>query len=247
MRRPFIAANWKMQKTIGETEAFINAFLPMVKDINDVDILIAPPYTSLETASRLLKGSNVFLAAQNVYLEEKGAFTGEISPDMLIAVGCTHVIIGHSERRQYFGETDETVNKKIKLARNKGLKVILCIGETLEERESGKTFDILDTQLKGSLKDLPLDEITIAYEPVWAIGTGKTASDEQANEAHVHIRKWLAANKEGAEKVRIQYGGSVKPDNVKGLMSQPEIDGALVGGAALQPESFSELVKGARG
>lgn len=236
-----------MQKTIGETEAFINAFLPMVKDINDVDILIAPPYTSLETASRLLKGSNVFLAAQNVYLEEKGAFTGEISPDMLIAVGCTHVIIGHSERRQYFGETDETVNKKIKLARNKGLKVILCIGETLEERESGKTFDILDTQLKGSLKDLPLDEITIAYEPVWAIGTGKTASDEQANEAHVHIRKWLAANKEGAEKVRIQYGGSVKPDNVKGLMSQPEIDGALVGGAALQPESFSELVKGARG
>ncbi|UCH45388.1 MAG: triose-phosphate isomerase [Nitrospiraceae bacterium] len=247
MRKPFIAANWKMQKTNSETEEFLNAFLPLVRGIDDVDILIAPPFTSLETASRLMKSSNVLLGAQNVYFEESGAYTGEIAPSMLIAAGCSHVIIGHSERRQYFSETDEVVNRKIKLALTTGLKVILCIGESLEEREANRTFDVLNTQLTGSLADVQLNDITIAYEPIWAIGTGKTASNEQANDAHAYIRDWLGKNKEGADSVRIQYGGSVKPDNVKGLMAEPEVDGALVGGASLKPDSFSQIVIGARG
>jgi triosephosphate isomerase len=247
MRKPFIAANWKMNKTSSETEEFINAFLPLVKDISDVDILIAPTFTSIETASRLLKLSNVLLGAQNVYYEESGAFTGEISPGMLLAAGCSHVIIGHSERREYFNETDEIVNRKIKLARAKGLEVILCIGESLEQRESNRTFDVLNSQLSGSLLDLTLEGITIAYEPIWAIGTGKTATDEQANETHTFIREWLNKNRGDSENVRIQYGGSVKPENIKGLMSQPEIDGALVGGASLKPDSFAKIVSGASG
>ena len=236
-----------MQKTNSETAEFLNAFLPLVRGIDDVDILIAPPFTSLETASRLMKSSNVLLGAQNVYFEESGAYTGEIAPSMLIAAGCSHVIIGHSERRQYFAETDEVVNRKIKLALTTGLKVILCIGESLEEREANRTFDVLNTQLTGSLADVQLNDITIAYEPIWAIGTGKTASNEQANDAHAYIRDWLGKNKEGADSVRIQYGGSVKPDNVKGLMAEPEVDGALVGGASLKPDSFSQIVIGARG
>jgi len=245
MRKPFIAANWKMNKTAGETEEFINSFLPMVKDVTDVDILLAPPFTSLSTAAKLLNGSNVILAAQNMHFEENGAYTGEISAEMLRSAGCTCVIIGHSERRQYFLETDEIVNKKIKTAKKLGFDVILCIGESLEEREANKTFEVLDTQLSGSLKDLPLEGITIAYEPIWAIGTGKTATKEQANGAHANIREWLKKNKEGADEVRIQYGGSVKPDNIEALMSEPEVDGALVGGAALKPESFAGIVNGA--
>jgi len=245
MRKPFIAANWKMNKTAGETEEFINSFLPMVKDVTDVDIMLAPPYTSLSAAAILLKGSNVILAAQNMHFEENGAYTGEISAEMLRSAGCTCVIIGHSERRQYFLETDEIVNKKIKTAKKLGFDVILCIGESLEEREANKTFEVLDTQLSGSLKDLPLEGITIAYEPIWAIGTGKTATKEQANGAHANIREWLKKNKEGADEVRIQYGGSVKPDNIEALMSEPEVDGALVGGAALKPESFAGIVNGA--
>ena len=245
MRKPFIAANWKMNKTAGETEEFISSFLPMVKDVTDVDILLAPPFTSLSTAAKLLKGSNVILAAQNVHFEENGAYTGEVSAEMLRSAGCTCVIIGHSERRQYFLETDEIVNKKIRTARKHGFDVILCIGESLEEREANKTFEVLDTQLSGSLKDLPLDGVTIAYEPIWAIGTGKTATKEQANETHASIRGWLRKNKEGADDVRIQYGGSVKPDNIKDLMSEPEVDGALVGGAALKPDSFAGIVNGA--
>jgi len=247
MRKPFIAANWKMNKTSRETEEFINTFIPLVKDISDVDMLIAPTFISIETASRLLKSSNVLLGAQNVYHEESGAYTGEISPDMLLAAGCSHVIIGHSERREYFSETDEVVNKKIKLARSKGLAVILCIGESLEERESNRTFDILSGQLSGSLADLSLEGITIAYEPIWAIGTGKTATDEQANETHTFIREWLTKNKENADRVRIQYGGSVKPENIASLMAQPEIDGALVGGASLKPDSFAKIAAGASG
>jgi len=247
MRKPFIAANWKMNKTSRETEEFINTFIPLVKDISDVDMLIAPTFISIETASRLLKSSNVLLGAQNVYHEESGAYTGEISPDMLLAAGCSHVIIGHSERREYFSETDEVVNKKIKLARSKGLEVILCIGESLEERESNRTFDILSGQLSGSLADLSLEGITIAYEPIWAIGTGKTATDEQANETHTFIREWLTKNKENADRVRIQYGGSVKPENIASLMAQPEIDGALVGGASLKPDSFAKIAAGASG
>jgi triosephosphate isomerase len=245
MRKPFIAANWKMNKTAGETEEFISSFLPMVKDVTDVDILLAPPFTSLSTAAKLLKGSNVILAAQNVHFEENGAYTGEVSAEMLRSAGCTCVIIGHSERRQYFLETDESVNKKIKTARKHGFDVILCIGESLEERDANKTFEVLDTQLSGSLKDLPLDGITIAYEPIWAIGTGKTATKEQANETHASIREWLRKNKEGSDEVRIQYGGSVKPDNIEDLMSEPEVDGALVGGAALKPDSFAGIVNGA--
>ncbi len=246
MRKPYIAANWKMNKTIEETEEFINSFLPLVKDVSDVDILIAPPFTSLGAASRLLKSSNVILAAQNIFYEEKGAYTGEISPGMLKSAGCSSVIIGHSERRQYFFETDDIVNKKIKIARKSSLDVILCIGESLGEREANKTFEVLDRQLAGSLKDMPLDGITIAYEPIWAIGTGKTATKEQANEAHTYIREWLRKYKEGADAVRIQYGGSVTPDNIESLMSQPEVDGALVGGASLKPDSFARLVSGAR-
>jgi len=236
-----------MNKTSRETEEFINTFIPLVKDISDVDMLIAPTFISIETASRLLKSSNVLLGAQNVYHEESGAYTGEISPDMLLAAGCSHVIIGHSERREYFSETDEVVNKKIKLARSKGLEVILCIGESLEERESNRTFDILSGQLSGSLADLSLEGITIAYEPIWAIGTGKTATDEQANETHTFIREWLTKNKENADRVRIQYGGSVKPENIASLMAQPEIDGALVGGASLKPDSFAKIAAGASG
>jgi len=245
MRKPFISANWKMNKTIEETEEFINSFLPMVKDITAVDILIAPPFTSLQAVARLLKATNIKLGAQNVFYEEKGAFTGEISPAMLLSAGCSHVIVGHSERRQYFMETDEIVNKKIKTARKNGLEVILCIGESLKEREENKTFEVLDRQLTGSLKDTDLNGMTIAYEPIWAIGTGKTATKEQANEAHAFIRGWLKKNRDGAEKLRILYGGSVTPESIESLMSEPEVDGALVGGASMKPDSFAKIVKGA--
>ena len=245
MRKPFISANWKMNKTIEETEEFINSFLPMVKDITAVDILIAPPFTSLQAVAGLLKATNIKLGAQNVFYEEKGAFTGEISPAMLQSAGCSHVIVGHSERRQYFMETDEIVNKKIKTARKNGLDVILCIGESLKEREENKTFEVLDRQLTGSLKDTDLNGMTIAYEPIWAIGTGKTATKEQANEAHAFIRGWLKKNRDGAEKLRILYGGSVTPESIESLMSEPEVDGALVGGASMKPDSFAKIVTGA--
>lgn len=231
--------------TIEETGEFIGSFIPMVKDIKDVDILLGVPYTALSIASGLLKNTNIILGAQNIYYEEKGAYTGEISAGMLLSAGCSCVIIGHSERRQYFKETDEIVNKKIQTARKNGLEVILCIGESLVEREEFRTFEVLDRQLTGSLKDLSLDEITIAYEPIWAIGTGNTATPEQANESHQFIREWLSKNKEEADAVRIQYGGSVTPDTVDSLMSQPEVDGALVGGASLKPDSFAKIVAGA--
>lgn len=247
MRKPLIAANWKMNKSIGEAEEFIRSFLPLVKDVDDVDILIAPPFTSLISSAGLLQESHVKLAAQNVFYEEKGAFTGEISAQMVLSAGCTSVIIGHSERRQYFSETDEVVNKKIKQARKSGLEVILCIGESLKAREDGKLFEVLENQLTDSLQDLQLDGITIAYEPIWAIGTGKTATDEQANWAHAFVRNWLRKNKEGADSTRILYGGSVTPENVGSLMAKPDIDGALVGGASLKPDSFANIVKGAQG
>lgn len=246
MHRPLIVANWKMNKTIGETEDFIHSFLPRIKDIDDVDVIIAPPFTSLGVASSLLKYTNIRLAAQDVFYEEKGAFTGEISPPMLLSAGCTHVIIGHSERRQYFSETDEIVNRKLIKARKNGIEVILCIGESLDERERGKTFDVLNRQLAGSLKDVHLEGLTIAYEPIWAIGTGKTATPQQANEAHAYIREWLRSYGEGSEGVRILYGGSVTPENIKSLMAEPEVNGALVGGASLKPESFAKIIEGAR-
>lgn len=246
MRKPYIAANWKMMKNLAETEEFINSFIPLVNGISDVDILLAPPFTSLGLASHLLLPTNIKLGAQNMFYEESGAYTGEISADMLLFAGCSTVIIGHSERRQFFGETDESVNKKIKMARSKGLEVILCIGESLEDREAGRTFDLLGGQLTGSLKDISLDGITLAYEPIWAIGTGKTATPQLANETHIYIREWLNKNKKNTDSVRIQYGGSVKPENIGELITESEIDGALVGGASLQPESFANIIKGAR-
>ncbi len=248
MRRPFIAGNWKMNMLSGEAEAFLKEFLPMVADVKSVDIAICPVFTILDRVSQELKGSNVHLGAQNVYWEEKGAFTGEISPPMLKDAGCRYVIIGHSERRQYFGETNETVNKKVKAALAHGLKPIMCCGETLEERESEKTFDVIKSQVLESLKGVYADgneDVVIAYEPVWAIGTGKTASPDQAQEVHAFIRDLLKKNfsPEIAERTVIQYGGSVKPANVAELMSQPDIDGGLVGGASMKPDSFASLVK----
>jgi triosephosphate isomerase len=245
MRKPLIAANWKMNKTIDETVEFINAFIPIVQDVTDVEVVIAPPLPSLSAAAGLLKGTAIGVAAQNIFYEEKGAFTGETSASMLRSAGCRWVIIGHSERRQIFLETDEIINRKVKTAIQNGLEVILCIGETIEEREKNLTFEVLDRQLAGSLNSVELSGITIAYEPVWAIGTGRTATPAQADETHTHIRQWLRKYGKGADDVRILYGGSVKPDNIASLMEKPDVDGALVGGASLHPDSFAGIVKGA--
>lgn len=248
MRRPVIAGNWKMNHLNSNTADMLEALIPLVKENHEVDIIVAPTFVSLATAKKIIAGSNIKLAAQNAYSEPRGAYTGEVSPEMLKDVGCEYVILGHSERRQYFGETEESVNKKIKkVLEVEGLNIIFCIGETLEQREAGDTFDVVKTQLSGGLKDIlvdKLDRIIIAYEPVWAIGTGKTASDEQAEEVHAFIRNWVneVYTEEAANAMIIQYGGSVKPENVKGLMAQPNIDGALVGGASLKADSFASLV-----
>lgn len=244
MRKPLIAANWKMNKTIAETAAFFDAFLPVVKDVTDVDIVIAPPFTSLSIAAEKTRSSSVKIAAQNAYFEEKGAFTGEISTSMLIDAGCEAVILGHSERRHILKETDEVINKKIKAALAHGLEVLFCIGELLAEREAGKTNDVLRTQITAGLAGVPAEGVVVAYEPVWAIGTGKTATPELAQEAHDFIRMVLAEIfGDTAQTIRILYGGSVTPENVKGLMACPDIDGALVGGASLKPDSFAQLVR----
>lgn len=248
MRRPFIAANWKMNKTISETQEFLSGFISAVEDVTDVDIVIAPPFTSLSIAAEKIKGTNIILAAQDVFYEEKGAYTGKISPLMLIDIGCNYVIIGHSERRQYFHETDEIVNKKIKAAKKVGLKIIFCIGESLEEREGGKTFDVLQREIDKGLYETDTEDIVIAYEPIWAIGTGKTATSEQAQEAHAYIRerlKILYGNK--GDEIRILYGGSVTPENIDSLMACKDVDGALVGGASLKVDSFVRLVKFKKG
>jgi triosephosphate isomerase len=246
MRTPVIAGNWKLFKTIGESVALVNGLKPLVTNIHDVEIVVAPVFTALSRVSDAVEGSNVRLAAQDCYWEEEGAFTGEVAPKLLKDAGCSYVIIGHSERRQFFGETDLTVNKKARAAIAAGLSAIVCVGEMLTDRESGQTFSIIETQIQGSLAGLAADDFThviIAYEPVWAIGTGKTASDAQAQEVHFFIRQLIARlfNQEVADAVRILYGGSVKPENVKGLMSQPDIDGALVGGASLKAESFAAI------
>lgn len=239
-----IAANWKMHMTTVETGDFISIFLPLVEDVNDVEIVIAPPFTSITTAAGMLNGYNIKLSGQNLFYEERGAYTGEISPLMLKDAGCSYVIAGHSERRQVFGETDETINRKTRAAVSSGLNVIFCIGETLEERESGKTFDLLSGQLERGLRDVSLEDIVIAYEPVWAIGTGRTATPKQAQEAHRFIREELKKTyADKAASVRILYGGSVKPENISELMAMEDIDGALVGGASLKPESFAAIVK----
>lgn len=247
MRRPILAANWKMHKTLAEAEAFAQAFLPQLRDAGEVDIAIAPPFTALASLGRALAGSPVALAAQNVNPEEQGAFTGEIAPRMLLEVGCTYGIVGHSERRSLYGEVDALVARKAAALLTLGIRPIVCVGETLEEREAEQTFAVIGRQLEGSLAGLPAaraTEIVVAYEPVWAIGTGRTATPEMAQEVHAFIRKSLAGPfGAGADSVRIQYGGSVKPDNVDTLMAQPDIDGALVGGASLDPDAFARIVK----
>jgi len=247
-RLPFMAGNWKMNKTVGEALDLVRELKAATSGIKDVEVAVAPPFTALYAVHKELEGSSIRLAAQNLYWEEKGAFTGEVSPLMLKEVGCDYVIIGHSERRQFFGETDETVNRRIKAALAQGLKMIFCIGETLREREGGKTFSVIESQVEGGLKgldDKKTRNMAIAYEPVWAIGTGKTATPEQAEEVHRFIRKKLEKlySREVSEEIRIQYGGSVTPENIKGLMNQPNIDGALVGGASLKAETFSKIVR----
>ena len=247
MRRPVIAGNWKMYKTGAETRAFFEAFRPLVAASKNCDIVIAPPFTALAAAVEAARGSAIGIAAQNLHWEREGAFTGEVSARMLVEAGCSGVIIGHSERRQHFGETDESVNRKTKAALEAGLAPIVCVGETLAEREGNLTQAVLKRQFEGAMASLTITElprILIAYEPVWAIGTGRTATPEMAAEAHRYIRG-LAANRftsEQASALRILYGGSVKPDNIKGLMPQEEIDGALVGGASLDPKSFAAIV-----
>ena len=246
MRKPVIAGNWKLFKTIAESVALVNEIKPLVANNQGVEIVVAPVFTALSRVSDAIEGSNVRLAAQDCYWEEEGAFTGEVAPKLLKDAGCTYVIIGHSERRQYFGETDVTVNKKTKAVIAAGLQAIVCVGESLGERESEQTFSVIETQITGSLAGLAQEafsSVIIAYEPVWAIGTGKTASDDQAQEVHAFIRQLIARlfNQAVADAIRILYGGSVKPDNVKGLMAQADIDGALVGGASLKAESFAAI------
>ena len=241
--RYFIAANWKMNKTIGETKEFLASFIPAVSNVTDLDIAIAPPFTAISDAAGLMKGTNLHLAAQDVFWEEKGAYTGEISAAMLVDAGCSHVIVGHSERRQYFSEDDSVINRKIKAARKAGLKVIFCVGESLEEREAGKTFEVIRREVERGLDGVSAEDLVVAYEPIWAIGTGKTASSDQAQEVHAFIRETLGqiyGNDAGL--LRIIYGGSVTPDNVDGLMSCADVSGALVGGASLKPESFARIV-----
>jgi triosephosphate isomerase len=246
VRRPILAANWKMHKTREEAEAFVADFLPRVAGANDVDIVLAVPFTALDCVGRGLQGSNVALAAQNVNPEPKGAFTGEIAPGMLVDLGCGYGIVGHSERRALYGEDDAFIASKAAALLESNVIPIVCVGESLEERESGRTFDVLGAQLEGSLASVPearAGEIVVAYEPVWAIGTGRTATTEIAQETHAFVRESLTKRFGAAgEEIRIQYGGSVKPENVYALMQQPDIDGALVGGASLDPEAFSRIV-----
>ena len=247
MRKPVIAGNWKLYKARVEALELVNNLAPLVRQTQDVEVVVAPVFTVLSDVARALSGSSISLAGQDCFWEEEGAYTGEVSPKMLNDAGCSHVIIGHSERRQFFGETDETVNKKIRAALKGGLTVLFCIGETLEEREADKTFVVLKKQVSGGLAGITkdqLEKIIVAYEPVWAIGTGRTASENQAQEAHSFIREFLSSlfDKGAADTVRILYGGSVKPENIKGLMAQPDIDGALVGGASLKAESFAAIV-----
>jgi len=247
-RLPFIAGNWKMNKTVGEALDLVRQLKASLLNIEGVEVAVAPPFTALYAVSQELKGTFIRLAAQNLFYEEKGAFTGEISPLMLKEIGCQYTIIGHSERRQFFGETDETVNRRIKAALGQDLKPIFCVGETLKEREEGKTFTVIEKQAEGGLRGIGKEEvknIVMAYEPIWAIGTGRTATPEQAEEVHRFIRERLERlySREIAERIRIQYGGSVTPENIKGLISQENIDGALVGGASLKSETFSKIVR----
>ena len=251
MRKKIVAANWKMNMTVGESMAFMDTFLHELGADNSVEVVIVPPFTALAKVSEILSvGQQAKLGAQNMHWEKAGAFTGEISAPMLRELYVRYVVLGHSERRTLFGETDEIVNKKTRAAIDAALRPIVCIGETLSERDAGKVEEILDRQIKGSLAGVTareLADVVVAYEPVWAIGTGRTASPQQAQDAHAFIRSKLAElwDSASAEKVRIQYGGSVKPQNAAELMGQADIDGALVGGASLDPRGFAEIVKAA--
>jgi triosephosphate isomerase (TIM) len=251
MRIPLIAGNWKMFKTVHEAVVFVKELRPLVKDIADVEIVVGPPFTAIHAVAEAARNSNVGVAAQDMHWEREGAFTGEVSAAMIAEAGAEYVIIGHSERRRLFGETDAIVNRKTAAAITAGLTPIVCVGETLEERERNETLAILDRQIKDGLDKVTgeqLAELVIAYEPVWAIGTGKNATAAQAGEAHAHIRtrlrQWFGA--EAADQCRILYGGSVKPDNIRQLIAEPDVDGALVGGASLDLKSFSEIVTGSR-
>lgn len=248
MRKPIIAGNWKMNKTAEETTQLIKELIPLVSDVDTVDIVVCPPFVNLMAAKQALAGSNIALGAQNMHFEKNGAYTGEISADMLLALGVQYVIIGHSERRQYFGETDQSVNQKTKAALAAGLVPIVCVGELLEERETGITSEIVCKQTKLALLGLSAEQaagIVLAYEPVWAIGTGKTATAEDANETIGAIRSAVrdVFGDKTADAIRIQYGGSMKPSNASELMAKPEIDGGLIGGAALKAEDFCGIVK----
>ena len=247
MRTPLIAGNWKMFKTVHEAVVFVKELRPVVKDVGDVDIVVAPPFTAIHAVAEAARNSHIAVAAQDVHWERDGAFTGEICPAMLKEAGAEYAIVGHSERRRLFGETDAIVNRKTLAAIAGGLTPIVCIGETLEERERNETLAVLDRQIKDGLDSLNADqvaELVVAYEPVWAIGTGRTATASQAGEAHAHIRtrlrQWFGAD--AAEQCRVLYGGSVKPDNIRELIAEPDVDGALVGGASLEVKSFAEIV-----
>ena len=248
IRRSLIVGNWKMHGTRAEAVRLLSALKTHLGRPADREVVVAPPFGTLETASRLLAGTSIHLAAQNLHWEPQGAFTGEVSGPMLKELGCSHVIIGHSERRQYFGETDEQVAKKVQAARRDALIPIICVGETLEERERGDTLAVIARQVRGALQGQDakaIASLVVAYEPVWAIGTGRTATPAQAQEVHAFIRSTLAelSNRVSAELVRVLYGGSVKPDNVDSLMAESDIDGALVGGASLQAEAFARIVQ----
>ncbi|MFX1409264.1 MAG: triose-phosphate isomerase [Promethearchaeota archaeon] len=251
MRKPIIGGNWKMNRgTTVEVKEMLEQFIPQVKEIDLVDIVICAPFTALHNLIEITKETSIKVGAQNMYFEEKGAFTGEISPNFLKDLGVEYVILGHSERRDIFKESDELINKKLKKALSMDLNPIVCIGEHLNERESGKTKEIIENQMNKTFKDLNTDQMIrtiIAYEPIWAIGTGKTATPEQAEEIHIFIRKLLSQkfDKETADKTRIQYGGSIKPLNALELFNKENIDGGLVGGASLQADSFSKIIKAA--
>jgi len=248
MRKPVIAGNWKMYKTIADSVSTALALKPLVANANNCEVIIAPVFTALKSVADRLEGSNIKVAAQNcATAKSEGAFTGEVAAFMVRDAGCSHVIVGHSERRQYFLETDQIVSQKAQAALTAGLDVIICVGETLEQRDQGKALDLVKEQMVGSLNGLTasdLARIIVAYEPVWAIGTGRTATPEQAQEMHAFIRRVFAErhSTQAADDLRILYGGSVKPENIAGLMKQPDIDGALVGGASLNAESFAKIV-----
>ena len=246
MRVPVIAGNWKMYRTAREAAEAIRALRALVADVTEVEVVVCPPFPALPAAVEAARGSRIRVGAQDCHWEKEGAFTGEVSVPMLADLGCSHVIVGHSERRQSFGETDATVDRKIDAVLAHGLSCIACLGETLQEREQGKTLAVLERQLRGGFaRHLGSPRLVIAYEPVWAIGTGKTASPAQAQEAHAFLRQLVGqmAGPEVAARIRILYGGSVKPDNIGSLMAQADVDGGLVGGASLDPSSFAKIVK----